>query len=80
MTDRWAVKGTDPTVKEQFDRIHANYDQRHDEDITQQRALELLMDGVDVEPAVDYGFIREVIREENNTLRADLKEAFQGRL
>lgn len=47
--DRWNLKGSDPTVIERFRATKADYDEQLDEPVTNDRALELLMDGVPVE-------------------------------
>ena len=62
--DRWNLKGRDHEVIERFREIKREYDDQRDERVTNDRALELLMDGVDVESGVDYEKIREIVQEE----------------
>ena len=47
--DRWNLKGSDEEVIKRFRETKREYDEQRDERVTNDRALELLMDGVPIE-------------------------------
>ena len=47
--DRWNLKGSDEEVIERFRETKREYDEQREERVTNDRALELLMDGVPIE-------------------------------
>lgn len=61
--DRWHMKGRDRDVFERFREIKRDYDEQRDERVTDERALELLMDGVPVERDGDTKAILEQLEE-----------------
>lgn len=70
--DRWNLKGSDPEAIEAFRETKQEYQARAEGRVTNDDALLMLIEGVDVEPAVDYDrvreIVREVVREENREL------------
>lgn len=71
--DRWNLKGSDEETIEAFRECKRELEARSDGRVTNDDALRMLIDGVDVEPAVDYDHIREIIREE---VRSELADQF----
>ena len=69
--DRWNLKGSDPDVIERFREVKREYGEQRDERVTNDRALELLMDGVPVERDSDT----EAILEKLDGLDEDVAEA-----
>lgn len=68
--DRWHLKGRNREVFERFRQIKRDYDEQHDERVTDERALELLMDDVPVERDADT----EAILERLDGLDEDIVE------
>ena len=62
--DRWNLKGSNPEAIEAFREIKQEYDARSEGRVTNDDALLMLVEGVDVEAAVDYDRIRELVRDE----------------
>lgn len=57
--DRWNLKGSDPDVIERFREMKREYGEQRDERVTNDRALELLMDGVPIKRDSDTDAILE---------------------
>ena len=57
--DRWNLKGSDEEVIKHFRETKREYDEQRDERVTNDRALELLMDGVPIERDSDTKEILE---------------------
>lgn len=75
--DRWHFKGRDHDVFERFRRIKRDYDEQRDERVTDERALELLMDGVPVERDADTEAILERLDGLEDALAERVVEAMQ---
>ena len=69
--DRWNLKGSDPGVIERFREVKLEYGEQRDERVTNDRALELLMDGVPIERDSDT----EAILEKLDGLDENVAEA-----
>lgn len=78
MPDRWVIKGTNPDVKAQFDELRQKYDQQFDEEITQQRTLKLLMEGVDVRTDPDTQEILNKLDGLDDDIADSLASRFGG--
>ena len=57
--DRWNLKGSDEEIIERFRETKREYDEERDERVTNDRALELLMDGAPIERDADTKEILE---------------------
>ena len=57
--DRWNLKGSDEEVIKRFRERKREYDEQREERVTNDRALELLMDGVPIERDADTDGILE---------------------
>ena len=57
--DRWNLKGSDEEVIKRFRETKREYDEQRDERVTNDRALELLIDGVPIERDSDTKEILE---------------------
>ena len=62
--DRWNLKGSNPEAIEAFREMKQEYEARSEGRVTNDDALLMLVEGVDVEAAVDYDRIRELVRDE----------------
>ena len=61
--DRWHMKGRDRDVFNRFRKRKREYDEQRDERVTDERALELLMDGVPVKREGDTKEILERLED-----------------
>lgn len=57
--DRWNIKGSDESTLDRFREIKRGYEAQRDERVTDERALQLLMDDVPVERDGDTKAILE---------------------
>lgn len=75
--DRWHFRGSDWDVFNRFRRIKRDYDEQRDERVTDERALELLMDGVPVERDADTEAILEKLDGLDEAVAAEVVDALR---
>lgn len=71
--DRWNIKGRDESVLKRFREVKREYNQQRDETVTDEKALELLVEGVPVEEAPDLQPVLDAIKD-----LAEKIEALEG--
>lgn len=76
--DRWNLKGSDPEVIERFREMKREYGEQRDERVTNDRALELLMDGVPVERDADTDAILEKLGGLDEAIAKSLAEQLRN--
>ena len=76
--DRWNLKGSDEDVIKRFRETKREYDQQRNERVTNDRALELLMDGVPIERDSDTKEILERLDRLDSAVADKVIDRLQG--
>lgn len=74
--DRWNIKGRDESVLKRFREVKREYNQQRDETVTDEKALELLVEGVPVEEDPDLQPVLDAI--EDLAAKIDALEGTRG--
>ena len=76
--DRWNLKGSDEEVIKRFRETKREYDEQREERVTNDRALELLMDGVPIERDADTKEILERLDGLDNAVADKVVERLEA--
>ena len=75
--DRWNIKGRDDDVLRRFKDAKAEYNRQRDENVTDERALALLLEGVPIKGEADTDAILERLDGLEDAVAQRVVEAMQ---